>query len=287
MPAPNNTIITTDIEPAISIDHTNRLVEGIQTLQKVLGITDLKPMAAGTLIKQYKVRKVNSPSQVGEGETIALTEIKRELVNTHELSLKKYRKHVTAEAIQRSGYDRAVNETDEKLLSEVRKDVKASFFTMLGTGTGSASGTNLQTALAALWGKLQTRFEDMDVSPVFFINPADVAEYLGTASVTTQSAFGFQYIENFLGLGTAILSGAVTAKTPIATVKENLNGAYVPASGDVARAFGLTVDATGLVGMTHSPVNSNAVLETLVMDGVVFYPEEVDGVFKATIAAVA
>lgn len=287
MAAPTNTIVKADIEPAISIDHTNRLVEGIQTLQRILGIAEMTPMAEGTLVKQYKVTKKNTPSQVGEGETIALTKIERKLANTYEMGLKKYRKSVTAEAIQRNGYEHAVNDTDEKLVAEVRKDIKADFFTMLGTGSGTASGTNLQKALAALWGKLQVRFEDMDVTPVFFINPTDVADYLGDAQISTQNAFGFSYVENFLGLGDALLSASVPAKGPIATVKENMNGAYIPAGGDLARAFGLTVDASGLVGMMHDAQSSNAALDTLIMDGVLFYPEEVDGVFKATIAASA
>lgn len=287
MAAPTNTIVKADIEPAISIDHTNKLVEGIKTLQRILGIADMTAMAEGTLIKQYKVTKKNTPNQVGEGETINLTKIERKLVNTFELALKKYRKSVTAEAIQRSGYDKAVNDTDEKLVAEVRKDIKADFFTMLGTGTGTATGTNLQEALANLWGKLQVRFEDMDVNPVFFINPADVADYLGKAQISTQNAFGFTYVENFLGLGDALLSASVPAKAPIATVKENMNGAYIPAGGDLARAFGLTVDESGLVGMMHDAQSSNAALDTLIMDGVLFYPEEVDGVFKATIAPAA
>lgn len=189
-----NTTVTGDLEPAISIDHTNRLVDNIVKLQEVLGITEMEPMAAGTNIKQYKLEKENSPAQVAEGEVINLTKISRKLVKTHELRLKKYRKLVTAEDIQKSGHDVAINKTDGKLVSEVRKDIKKDFFTMLGTGTGTAAQSKtLQEALSAIWGKLQTRFEDVDATPVFFINPEDVAEYLGKAAVTMQTAFGFSY----------------------------------------------------------------------------------------------
>ena len=192
-----NTTVTGDLEPAISIDHTNRLVDNIVKLQEVLGITEMEPMAAGTNIKQYKLEKENSPAQVAEGEVINLTKISRKLVKTHELRLKKYRKLVTAEDIQKSGHDVAINKTDGKLVSEVRKDIKKDFFTMLGTGTGTAAQSKtLQEALSAIWGKLQTRFEDVDATPVFFINPEDVAEYLGKAAVTMQTAFGFSYIVN-------------------------------------------------------------------------------------------
>lgn len=281
-----NTTVTGDLEPAISIDHTNRLVDNIVKLQEVLGITEMEPMAAGTNIKQYELKKENSPEQVAEGEVINLTKITRKLVKTHELRLKKYRKLVTAEDIQKYGHDVAINKTDEKLVSEVRKDIKKDFFTMLGTGTGTAAqGKNLQEALSAIWGKLQTRFEDVDATPVFFINPEDVAEYLGKAAVTMQTAFGFSYIVNFLGLGTAILSSNVTKGAPVATATENLNGAYVPANGDVAQDFGLTFDESGLVGMSHNVASDRASLDTLIMSGVVFYPEEVDGVIKGKIVA--
>ena len=282
--APEGLTTAADLEPAISVDFTSRLREGIQTLQKVLGVTDMVPMAAGTTVKAYKVTKENAPAQVGEGEEIPLTKISRKLAWQKELKLKKYRKATGAESIQKVGYDRAVNDTDEKLVKETQKDIKNDFFVALATGTGTAEGANLQKACANLWAQLQVRYEDMDVTPVFFINPVDVADYLGNAQITMQTAFGMSYIENFLGMGNAIITSSVAAKAPVATVAENLNGAYVPADGDVAKAFGLTMDESGLIGMTHKAASGNATIETLVMSGVLFYPEYVDGVFKATIA---
>ena len=283
--AAENTTVTTDLEPAISIDFTSRLATNIAELQRVLGVTELIPMAAGTTINIYKLTRVNTPAQVGEGETIPLTKIERKVANTVVLDLDKYRRNTTAEAIQRVGRDVAINQTDEKLVSEVQKDTKKSFYTVLATGTGKASGANLQACLANLWAQLQVRYEDIDVTPIFFVNPQDVADYLGTAQVTVQSVFGFNYIENFLGLGTAIISPQVTAKTPVATAKENLNGAYVPVGGDVAKTFGLTYDETGLIGMTHDLKTDNATIDTLIMSGVKFFPEYADGVFKGTIGA--
>ena len=56
----------------------------------------------------------------------------------------------------------------------------------------------------------------------------------------------------------------------MATVKENLNGVYVPASGDVAQDFGLTFDESGLVGMCHNIASDRASIDTLVLSGVLF-----------------
>ena len=97
------TIVTTDIEPAISIDHNERLVAGVESLQTILGVTELTPMPTGSLVKQYKYTKKNTPDQVAEGETIGLTKYDRTLANSFEITLKKYRKQTTAEAIQSSG----------------------------------------------------------------------------------------------------------------------------------------------------------------------------------------
>lgn len=281
------TIVTTDIEPAISIDHNERLVAGVESLQTILGVAELTPMPTGSLVKQYKYTKKNTPEQVAEGETIGLTKYDRTLVNSFEVTLKKYRKQTTAEAIQKSGKDKAVNKTDDLLVKDVQKDVKKAFYGMLATGTGKATAkvATLQGALAAAWGAVSTHFADMDVEPIFFVNTTDVADYLATAQITTQNAFGFKYVEDFLGLGTVVIDPSVTAGTVVATAKENINGAYVSADGDVADTFGLTSDETGLVGMTHYVKGDNACIDTLVMSGVVFYPEDATGVVKATISA--
>lgn len=283
--AATNTIVAADLDPAISIDCVSRLNSNIAELRQVLGITEMEPMPAGTSIKIYTLEQVNTPDQVGEGEDIPLTKIKRRLARTIELTLKKYRKNTTAEAIQKVGRDMAINKTDEKLLSGIQKGIKADFYSMLGTGTGSASGTTLQSALSAAWGAIKKFYVDEDATPIYFASSDDVADYLGTAQITMQQAFGMSYVEDFLGLGTLVVSPSLTKGKLIATAKENLHGAYVPANtGDVARTFGLTSDTTGLVGMTHQPISGNATVDTLVFSGVVFYPELLDGVIVSTIS---
>lgn len=281
-----NETVAADLVPAISVDFVTRIADNITELQDVLGVTELMPMAAGTTIKVYKWTQVNTPDQVGEGVEIPLTEIKREVAKTIELTLNKYRRNTTAEAIQKVGRDMAINQTDEKLIKGIQKDIKKGFYTAIEGGTGTATGTTLQATLADCWGKLKTVFEDEDATPIYFVSSEDVADYLGTASVTLQNAFGLSYIQDFLGLGTVVVSPNVTAGKVIATAKENLNGAYVPANtGDVAQAFGLTADETGLVGMVHTPKSDNATIDTLVLSGVAFFPELLDGVIVGTIAA--
>lgn len=279
--APENIITSTDLEPAISIDHNQRLVEGIQSIQTVLGITEMTPMAAGTQVKQYKYTKKNTPDQVAEGETINLTKYDRKLVNTFELVLNKYRKRTTAEAIQKVGRDKAINDTDTLLEREVQKEIKAKFYATIlaGTGKTTAKAATLQGAIAAVWGQLSTYFADYDVTPVYFVNPLDIADYLATAQVTLQTAFGFKYIEDFLGMGTTIIDQKVTKGNVVGTVTQNLNGVYIPAGGDVGTTFGLTSDTTGLVSMKHSLADDALSIDTIMASGVTFYAEDASGIF--------
>lgn len=274
-----------DLEPAISIDHANRIASNIKELQEVLGITEMHAMNAGTTIKMYRMEVVNVAEQVGEGEEIGLTNVVRRLANTVELGLNKYRRNTTAEAIQKVGRSVAINQSDEKLVSAIQKEIKQKFYDLLATGEGSAPAeATLQATLANTWGAIKKFYEDQDATPIYFVSSEDVAEYLGTAQVSMQTAFGMSYIKDFLGLGTVVVSPALEKGKIIATAKENLNGAYIPAnSGDVASTFNLTADSTGLVGIAHYPVSGNATIDTLAMSGVVFYPEMIDGVIVATI----
>lgn len=279
-----NETFASDLAPAISVDFASRLANNITELQEALGVTEMMEMGAGNTIKVYKMSQANTPEQVAEGAEIPLTEIKREVVATYDIVLNKYRKNTSAEAIQKVGRDLAINQTDDKLISGIQKDIKKNLYKMLEGGTGTASGATLQSTLANCWGEIKKAFEDVDASPVYFVSSEDVAEYLGTAQITLQNAFGMSYINDFLGLGTVIVSPVLTKGKVIATAKENLNGAYAPASsGDVAQSFGLTSDETGYVGVTHVVKSDNATIDTLAMCGVVFFPEYIDGVIVGSI----
>lgn len=282
--AEENTNVAADLTPGISIDFATNFTSNITELQKVLGITEMDAMAAGTTIKIYKTEVGEIADQVGEGETIGLTKVTRVLAGTKELVLNKYRRNTTAEAIQKHGRDVAINQSDEKLVAKIQKGIKQEFFDVLATGTGTAQGTGLQATIANAWGALNVVHEDEGATAIHFLNPLDVAEYLGNAQITMQTAFGLSYVADFLGLGTVMVSPRVPKGKTISTAKENLHGAYIPAnSGDVARTFGLTSDSTGLIGVNHAPITSNATVDTLMMSGVLFYPEYLDKVIVGTI----
>ncbi|MCI8632513.1 MAG: hypothetical protein HFE64_03390 [Lachnospiraceae bacterium] len=282
--AEENLIMATDMEPAISIDFASRLNSNISELMKLLGIVDLDSVPAGTTIDIYAASSTGLADQVGEGEKIKLTKVMRKKVKSITLELEKYRWATSAENIQKVGREKAINDTDDVVIGLIRKDVKRRFVENLLTGTGSATGTTLQATLAKSWAAVGKYFEDRDVTPIYFVSLDDVADYLSTAQIGLAQAFGFSYIENFLGLGTTIVLPALEKGKIIATAKENLRGVKINmSSGDVARTFGLTSDQTGIVGMKHYLAEDEATVGSLAMAGITFYPEEAEGVIVGTI----
>ena len=258
-------------------------------LIEVLGVTRKIAMMEGTTLYTYTTSGTLQSGAVAEGEVIPLSQYATAKTAVGEITLKKWRKAVSAEAIKKSGYEAAVRDTDTALLRDVQKGVRTDFFTFLNgtiTGSTSATGVGLQAALADAWGKLQVKFEDDTAEAVYFVNPTDVSAYLGGATISTQTAFGMNYIEDFLGLGTVIMTSRVTAGTFVATAKENLILYYLTMNGDIARAFDLTADELGYIGIKSGYANNErAQIESLVMSGIQFLVEYAAGVIKGTITA--
>lgn len=261
----------------------------LNKLIEVLGVTRKIPMMEGTTMYMYSTSGTLQSGTVAEGAIIPLSQYEQTKTAVGEITLNKWRKAVSAEAIKKSGLDTALVDTDTALLRDVQKGIRTSFFNFLnGTITGStaATGVGLQAALANAWGKLQVKFEDDTAQAVYFVNPEDIADYLGKADISLQTVFGMNYIENFLGLGTVIMSSQITKGTFVATAKENIIMYYLTMGGDVATAFDLITDETGYIGIKSGYQNEErAQIESLVMDGIQFLVEYAAGVVKGTITA--
>lgn len=289
MAAIENLTKAADMKKIREIDFVNRFTHSsLAKLIEVLGVTRKIPMMEGTTMYVYSMTgELANNGAVEEGEVIPLTKIEQTKTAVGEITLKKWRKGVSAEAIKKSGYQTAVVETDEKLLSLVQNGVRTDLFNFLnGTITGSTTvvGAGLQKALAAAWGQLQVLFEDDTAQAVYFVNPLDIADYLGSANITVQTVFGMNYVEDFLGLGTVIMSSRITEGTFVATAKENIIMYYLTMNGDIANAFGLQADELGYIGIKSGYTNEErAQIESLVMDGIQFLVEYAGGVVKGTI----
>lgn len=278
------TVKEADLAKVRDVDFTERFSKGIDTLMAMLGVTRKQEKRAGEVLKVYKATGTLESGVVAEGEVIPLSKYQTTYEAIGEAVLNKWRKVTTAEAISSKGYGQAVNDTNDKMLKDIQKGVRTSFVKFLATGTGTAAGTGLQATLAQAWGQLQVLFEDTSVQSVYFMNPLDVADYLGGAQISTQTAFGMSYIENFLGLGTVILASDVPKGKLYATAAENIVLYYIPVtSADMAQAFDLTSDATGLIGIHTGPTYDNLSAETVAASGVGLFAEKLDGIVVGTI----
>lgn len=278
------TVKAADLAKVRDVDFTERFSKGIDTLMAMLGVTRKQEKRAGEVLKVYKATGTLESGVVAEGEVIPLSKYQTTYEAIGEAVLNKWRKVTTAEAISSKGYGQAVNDTNDKMLKDIQKGVRTSFVNFLATGTGTVSGVGLQATLAQAWGKLQVLFEDTSVQSVYFMNPLDVADYLGGAQISTQTAFGMSYIENFLGLGTVILASDVPKGKLYATAAENIVLYYIPVtSADMAQAFDLTSDATGLIGIHTGPTYDNLSAETVAASGVGLFAEKLDGIVVGTI----
>lgn len=284
MAAEENLIKKADLVRAREVEFVNIFSENIKKLIEALGVTRKIPKQAGYTLKSYKATGTLENGEVAEGETIPLSKYQTVAVNYKEITLKKWRKATSAEAIISGGYDQAVQMTTDRMLLDVQKGIRGDFFTFLATGTGTATGVGFQAALAQAWGQLQVKFEDDSIEVVYFMNPLDVADYLAKAQITLQTAFGMTYVENFLGLGTVIFDSKVPKGTIYATAKDNIVLYYIPVNGaDLGEAFDFTSDQTGLIGIHETPDYSNMTASDTVVSGIVLFAERLDGIIKSTI----
>jgi hypothetical protein len=279
-----NTVKAADLNRVRDVDFTERFSTGIETLMKMLGITRKIEKKAGETLKVYKVTGTLESGVVAEGEVIPLSKYKTSYEPIGEAVLKKWRKVTTAEAISEKGYGQAVNDTNDKMLRDIQQGIRSGFVTFLGTGTGAASGATLQATIAQTWGQMQIKFEDTAVQAVHLVNPLDIADYLANAQISTQTAFGFSYVENFLGMGTVIMASDVPKGKVYSTAAENIVLYYIPvSSSDLAQAFDMTADATGLVGIHTGADYSTMTAETVAASGVGLFAEKIDGVIVGSI----
>lgn len=285
MAAETNTIMSADLAYAREVEFAFKFNGGIRKLLEVIGTTRIIPKVAGTVLKAYKATGTLQDGNVAEGELIPLSKYVTEPVTLAEIVLKKWRKQTTAEAIIEKGRDQAVLQTNDAMLKDVQKGIRADFFSFLATGTGVATGATFQATLAQAWGQLQVLFEDDDIDAVYFMNPLDVADYLATANISLQTAFGMTYVKDFLGLGTVIFNSGVPKGKIYATAAENVVLYYIPTnSGDMGETFDFVTDETGFIGINETPDHDHMTVKNTVASGVVLFAERLDGVVVGTIS---
>lgn len=285
MAAETNLIKNSDLARVRQVDFVSQFGYSTKKLMELLGVMRLIPKQAGTLLKRHTVTGTLESGNVAEGDIIPLSKYTTVETPIGEITLSKWRKATSAEAIIDKGYDQAVDETNDKMLQDIQGKIRTGIISSLTiSGQPTASGANTQAALADAWGKLANIFENDAVETVYFLNPMDIASYLATAQITVQQAFGFSYVENFLGLGTVILNSGITAGTFKATAKQNMVGYYVPANeADLAKAFDFVSDETGLIAVHEYADYDRLTADSTFLSGIKIFADNEAGVISGTI----
>ena len=287
MAAETNLIKNSDLATARQIDFVSRFGYSTKKLMELLGVMRLIPKQSGTMLKRHTVTGTLENGEVAEGDIIPLSKYKTVDTPIGEIVLNKWRKATSAEGILDKGFDQAVGETTDKMLQDVQTKIRAGIISSLTIGSQpTVTGVGAQAALAQAWGKLQNIFENDSVETVYFMNAEDIADYLGSASITIQNAFGFSYVENFLGLGTVIMNSGIEKGTFFATAKENMVGYYVPANeSDLAKAFEFISDETGLIAIHEYADYDRLTADDTILSGIKIFADNAAGVIKGTITA--
>ena len=287
MAAKTNLIMKNDIQvTAREIDFVTRFERNWEHLREILGIMRPIKKQPGAILKSKYAEGTLESGNVGEGEEIPYSKFVVKEKEYAEMTIEKYAKAVSIEAIKDHGYENAVQMTDDEFLFQLQSDVTGRFYDYLNTGTLTATETTFQMALAMAKGLVENKFKTMHrtaTGTVGFVNIMDVYEYLGAANITIQNQFGFQYIKDFMGFNTIFLLAEteIPRGRVIATPVENIVLYYVdPNESDFVRA-GLVYTVSGetnLIGFHTQGDYKHAVSEAFAIMGLTLFAEYIDAI---------
>lgn len=286
-----NLTTTEDIIASREIDFVTRFSSNWQDLRDLMGISRLVAKAPGTVLKSKYAEITLVSGAVAEGDSIPYSKAEVKEKDYGTITINKWKKGVSIEAIADHGYEAAVQLTDDQFLYELQGEVLDKFTAYIQTGTLTGTEATFQAALAMAQGKVRDKWKQMRkgiTEIVGWCNILDAYKYLGTANITIQSEFGMNYIENFLGYRRLFLSSDIPANKVIATPVENLVLYYVnPADSDYARAgLQFRVDGeTPLIGFHVEGNYDTVVSESTAIMGMDLFAEYIDGICVETISA--
>ena len=270
---------------ARELDFVTRFGKNWQALQEILGIMRPIKKQAGTQLKSYTAKVDLESGDVDPGNVIPYSKATVTQVGYQDLSLKKYAKAVPVEDVDKYGVEVAVEKTDDAFLNELQTVVMDNFYNTLTGDTYAMTGaySTFQMAVSMAIGKVRDKFKRMHKnisSVIVFVNTLDAYAYLGGANISIQSLFGIEYIKDFLGAQTMILSSEIESGKVIAIPSDNLVLYYADPSTEFQK-LGLvyTTDGdTNLIGFHAQGNYGTAVGESFALMGMTLWFEYADGV---------
>lgn len=271
---------------AREIDFVTRFALNWEHLRDIMGIMRLIRKTPGTVLKSKYAEVTLQNGAIGEGEEVPYSQANVFTKDYATIQLEKFRKGVSAEAINEHGYDDAVGLTDDQFLFELQTNVTGRFYSFLKSGTLISAKATFQAALAEAQGRVRNKWKAMHrgiTEIVGWCNILDAYDYLGAANITVQNQFGMSYIENFIGYSRLFLCSdeEIPRGKIAATPVENMILYYVSADdNDFARA-GLVYTTDGITNLIGVHVNGEygtVVSELHALMGLTLMAEYIDGI---------
>ena len=257
-----------------------------------MGISRPVRKTLGSQLVSSKATVTLQSGAVAEGDEVPLSKATVEPVYYEDITLEKYRKAVTAEAVAKFGAKIASEKTDDAFLNELTGNVLDNFYAFAKTGTLKDTQTTFQMAVAMAVTKVKDKFKKMRLNYsniVAIVNTVDVGKYLGTAEISLQTKNGFEYFKDFLGANTVIVSSEIPEGTVIATPADNIVLYYIDPADSDFKELGLDYTtnkgATSLIGI-HKEGNYGRVMgETHALMGMKLFAEYIDAIANVTFGA--
>lgn len=285
-----NLTMSANIEvKAREIDFVTRFADTWESLREILSVMRMIRKENGTVLRTKSASIVLQDGKVGEGEEIPYSLASVEETPYGEITIEKYAKAVSIEAVDEHGAEAAINMTDDAFLNELQGNVLDRFYAHLATGTLTSSESTFQMAVAMAIGKVKDKFKKMRKNHskiVVWVNTLDAYKYLGAAELTVQSAFGIDYVENFMGADKMILSSEIAEGKVIATPVDNIICYYVDPSNSGFRKLGLEYTVSGetpLIGFHANGNYNTAVGESFALMGLTLLTEYIDAIAVVSI----
>lgn len=285
MAALTGTTMTADIKlEAREIDFITRFNRTWQALIEIMGIMRPIRKQPGSKLVASKATIELQDGNIPEGDEVPLSKATVTPVAYEDIELEKFRKAVTAEAVNKFGAAIAVRKTDDAFLVELQNKVLDRFYTFAQTGTLTGTYDTFQMAVSMAVTRVKDKFKKMRLNYgniVVFVNTIDVGKYQGAAEISIQTQEGIEYVKNFLGASTMIISSEIPEGTVIAIPADNIVLYYVSPADQDFEELGLVYRITGetdLIGIHMEGNYSRVMGETHALMGLKLFAEYLDAI---------
>lgn len=273
-----------NIDPGL-IEYVSKFNTSWQAWTEIMGIMRPIRKTPGSRLRSYTTNVTLSDQEYVEGDEVALSQVAVNEVKHQDLELKPDRIRVTGKAVKEYGAEIAVRKARAAFLNAVRGDVLDKFYEFALTGTLTSNETSFQMAVAMAVAKVKDKFKRMRLdygNIVVFANTLDVGRYLGTANITIQNREGIEYLKDFLGASTMVVSSEIPEGKVVAIPAENINLYYIDPEDADFRALGLEYytgnESTSIIGVATEGVYDHLSGDTHVVYGVSLWAEYLDGI---------